>query len=62
MKRAQRVARQRVVVAAGDDELELAGLVVVPLGVAALEQEALDLVGRVADGAVLLEQLVGVAP
>ena len=45
---AQRVARQRVVVAAGRDELELARLVVVALGVAALEQEALDLVGRVA--------------
>jgi hypothetical protein len=45
---AQLVAGQRVVVAAGRDELELAGLVVAALGVAALEQEALDLVRDVA--------------
>jgi hypothetical protein len=58
---AQRVARQRVVVAAGRDELELAGLVVAALGVAALEQEALDLVGRVEQVAVLLERSLGEA-
>ena len=54
---AQRVAGQRVVVAAGRDELEVPGLVVAALGVAALEEEALDLVRDVADRAVLREQL-----
>jgi len=53
----QRVTRQRVVVTAGRDELELPGFVIAPLGVAAAEQEALDLIGREASGAVLGEQL-----
>jgi hypothetical protein len=44
---AQRIERERVVVAAGVDELELAGLVVALLGVLAGEEEALDLGGRV---------------
>jgi hypothetical protein len=48
-----------VVIAARADELELAGLVVVPLGIAALEQEAFDLVRRVEHGAVLGEPLLG---
>ncbi len=56
----QRVAGQRVVVAAGRDEVENAGLVVAALGVAAAEQEALDLVGGVAHRLVLGPQLVGV--
>ena len=50
-----------MVVAAGVDELELAGLVVVLLGVLAGEEEALDLGGRVEGVLLLLEQLVGVA-
>ncbi len=52
---AQRVAGQRVVVAAGRDELEAARLGVAALGVASLEQEALDLVRDVGDD-VLLRQ------
>jgi hypothetical protein len=44
---AQRIERQRVIVAAAGDELELAGLVVLLLGVLAGEQEALNLGGRV---------------
>ena len=50
-----------VVVAAGVDELELAGLVIVALGVLAGEEEALNLGGRVQRVALLLEQLVRVA-
>ena len=56
---AQRIAGQRVVVAAGVDVLELAGLVVVSLGVGALEEEAFDFVGGVERVAVLLDRLVG---
>ena len=55
----QRVARQRVVVAARRDELERPGQVVLTLGVAALEEEALDLVRGVGDRAVLREEAVG---
>ena len=58
---AQRVQRQRVIVAAGGDELELASQVVCALGVLAREEEALDLAGRVEGVAVLLELLVGEA-
>ena len=43
----QRIARQRVIVAAGVDVVELAGFVVASLGVGAVEEEALDLVGGV---------------
>ncbi len=57
MKRAQRIAGQRVIVAAGVHVFELAGLVVVPLGVYALEEEAFNLVGRVQRVAFVLEQL-----
>jgi hypothetical protein len=56
----QRVTRQGVVVAAGADVLEASGLVVPTLRIAAAEQEPLDLVGRVADRAVLRVQLVRV--
>ena len=56
-ERAQRIAGQRVVVAAGVDVFELAGLVVAPLGVRALEQEAFDLVGGVQRVAFVLVQL-----
>jgi len=51
----QRVARQRVVVAAGVDVLELACLVIAPLGVGALEQKAFNLVGGVQRVAALIE-------
>ena len=44
---AQRIAGQRVVVAAGVDVLELAGLVIVAFGVVAFEDEAFDFVGGV---------------
>ena len=60
-ERAQRIAGQRVIVAAGVDVFELAGLVIVALGVGALEQEAFDFVGGVERVAFLLVQLVGVA-
>ena len=56
---AQRIAGQRVVVAALVDVLELAGLVVLALGVDAVEEEAFDLVGGVEGVAVLRELLVG---
>ena len=52
---AQRVAGQRVVVAAGVDVLEVAGFVVAALGVEALEEEAFDFVGGVERVAVLGE-------
>ncbi len=54
----QRVAGQRVVVAARRDVLELARLEVAPLGVPALEDEPFDLVRHVRDH-VLLPQLRG---
>ena len=60
-EQAQRIAGQRVVVAAGVDVLELAGLVIVPLGVRALEEEAFDFVGRVQRVAVLFVQALRVA-
>ena len=60
-ERAQRIAGQRVIVAAGVDVLELAGFVIVALGVGALEQEAFNFVGGVERVALLLVQLVGVA-
>ena len=52
-ERAQRIAGQRVIVAAGVDVLELAGFVIAPLGVHALEEEAFDFVGGVQRVAVL---------
>jgi len=39
MKRTQGVTRQRMVVAAGGNDFELAGLVIAALGVAALEEK-----------------------
>ena len=56
-ERAQRVAGQRMVVAAGIHVFELAGLVVVALGIHALKQEAFDLVGRVQGVALLFVQV-----
>jgi hypothetical protein len=56
---AQGIERQDVVVAAGVDELELAGLVVALLGVFAGEEEALNLVGGVERVLLLLVELVG---
>ena len=55
---AQRIAGQRVIVAAGVHVFELARLVVGALGVRPLEQEAFDFVGRVQGVAVLLVQAV----
>src|SRR5262249_58358312 len=44
---AQRIAGQRVIVAAGIYILELAGFVVAALGIRSLKEEALNLVGRI---------------
>ena len=55
---AQRIAGQRMIVAAGVHVFELAGLVVGALGVRSIEQEALDLIGGVEGIAVLFVQLV----
>ena len=44
---AERIAGQRVVVAAGVDVFELAGLVIAAFGVGAVEEEAFDFVGGV---------------
>jgi hypothetical protein len=52
---AEGIEGQGVVVAAGVDELELAGFVVALLGVFAGEEEAFDLVGRV-EGVVLFRR------
>ncbi len=57
---AQRIERQYVKVAAGVDELKLACFVVALLGIFTLEQEALDLGGRIQGVFLFLEQLVGV--
>src|SRR5260221_1669735 len=46
-ERAQRIAGQRMVIAAGVHIVELAGFVVATLGVCALEEEALNFVGGV---------------
>ena len=48
-EQAQRIARQRVVVAAGADEVEGAGLDEGCSASSTLEEDALDLVGDVAD-------------
>ena len=56
---AQRIARQRVVVAAGVDVFELARLVIAPFGVETLEKEAFDLVGGVERVAFLRVTVVG---
>ena len=60
-KRAQRIAGQRVIVSAGVDVFEFAGLVVVALGVGAFEEEAFDFVGGVERVALFLVQFVGIA-
>ena len=57
---AQRIARQRMIVAARVDVLELAGLVIAALGVRALEEEAFDFVGGVQRVAILRELIVRV--
>src|SRR5450755_5123432 len=58
---AQGVAGQRMIVAAGADVIEPAGFVVVPLGIDALEEEALTLVGGVEGVAILLIDRVGIS-
>ena len=58
---AQRIAGQRVVIAAGIDVFELAGFVIVALGVGALEEEAFDFVGGVERVAFFFVKLLGVA-
>src|SRR5207253_10542820 len=57
---AQWIAGQRVVVAALVHKFELAKRAIVALGIAAAEQEALDLVGSVAGNSLLLVQLLSI--
>ena len=57
-KRAQRIAGQRMIIAAGVDVLELAGFVIVLLRIDPLEQEALNLIGRIQRVAFLFVQLI----
>ena len=58
-ERAQRVARQRVVVATLVHEIELARLVIAAFGVAALEQKAFDLIRGVEGQAALVVGFAG---
>src|SRR5260370_38710833 len=58
-KRAQRIARQRAVIAARIDVLELAGFMVLALGLRPPEQEALCIIGGVRCVSVVLRQTVG---
>src|ERR1700756_2800037 len=60
-ERAQGIARQRVIISASVDVLELASFVIVPLGILSLEQEALDFVGGVQRVTFLLVQRLSVA-
>ena len=57
---AQRIAGQRMVVAAGVDVVELAGLMIVALGILAIEDETFDFVGGVEGVALGVVQVVGV--
>ena len=57
---AERIERQRVIVAAGGDEIEFAGLVVLLLRILAGEEEALDFGGRVERVLLFGMELVGV--
>ncbi len=59
-ERPERIARQRVVVAARADQFESARLVVMTFGLVAFEEEALDFVGRIEHRAVLGEFLLRV--
>jgi hypothetical protein len=58
-KRAQRIARKRVIISAGIDIFKLAGFVVAGLRVHAVEQKALDLVRSVERVTFLLVQFIG---
>ena len=58
---AERVAGQRMIVAAVIDILEAAGLVEVALSIDAVEEEAFDLVGRVQGVAAGVVHLLGEA-
>src|SRR5579859_4416997 len=58
-KRAQRIARQRVIIAAGVYVFELARLVVTALGISALEEKALNLIGGVERVAFFLVHVLG---
>ena len=60
-KSAQYVAGQRMIVAAGVDVIELAGLVIAALRIRPLKEEAFDFVGRVERVTVLLMQPVGIS-
>ena len=53
-ERAQRIAGQRVIVAAGVDVLETLRLVIVALRIGALEKKSLNFVGRIQRVALLL--------
>ena len=57
-KRTERIARQRLVIAAGVDVLEFVGLIEALLRVDAAEEKALDLVGRIERIAVLRKLVV----
>ena len=57
---AQRIERQRMIVAAGGDEIEFAGLVVRLLRIFAGEEEALDFSGRIERVLLFGMELVGV--
>ena len=54
---AQRIAGQRVIVAAGVDVIELLGLMIMALGLDAIEEKAFNLVGGVEGVALVLEEL-----
>ena len=59
-ERAQRVAGQGMIVAAGIDVLEFGGFVIMTLGVGSFEEESFNFVGRVQRVFLLFVQIVGV--
>src|SRR6266436_4391984 len=58
---AQRVAGERVVIAAGVDVFELAVVVIMAFGIGAIEEEAFNFVGGLERVAFFFEERVGVA-
>ena len=56
---AQRISRQRMIVAAGVHILELPGLVITPFGIRALEEKSFDFIGGVQGVTVLLVLCLG---
>src|ERR1019366_6506283 len=57
---AQRIAGQRVIVAAGVDVIKLLGFMIMALGLDAVEEKAFNLVGGVEGVALALQELVGI--